>query len=35
MVTVCFGDFDGMTYVGVVRKQQTVGHCNHGDSMLW
>ena len=35
MVTVCFGEFDGMTYVGVVREQQIVGHCNHGDSLLW
>ena len=32
MVTVCFGEFDGMTYVVVVREQQIVGHCNHGDS---
>ena len=23
MVTVCFGEFHGMTYVGVVRKQQS------------
>ena len=29
------GEFDGMTYPGVLREQLTVCHCNHGDSLLW